>query len=108
LLLLRLSVAVHLFVDGRSALPGLPWLVPGLIAVALLLSFGVMTPLAAAFCGMLELAGFPVTGGSSDAVFAIANAAALALLGPGAYSVDARLFGRRIVKIGFDQDPHDC
>jgi hypothetical protein len=30
------------------------------------------------------------------AIVAIANASALALLGPGAYSIDCRLFGRRV------------
>jgi hypothetical protein len=32
-------------------------------------------------------------------IFCAFNAAALALLGPGAYSVDARLFGRRVTVV---------
>ena len=31
----------------------------------------------------------------------------LALLGPGAYSADARLFGRRVVRFGDKPDSHD-
>ena len=37
-------------------------------------------------------------------VFPIIDAAALALLGPGAYSVDARLFGRRVTVIAPRKD----
>jgi hypothetical protein len=60
-----------------------------------------MTPLLASFCGMLELAGFLATGatGGPTLALAITNAAAIALLGPGGYSVDARIFGRRIVSV---------
>jgi hypothetical protein len=109
LLLLRLSVAAQLFVGGRLALPGLPWLLPCLIAVTVLLCFGVMTPLLAAFCGMLELAGFLATGAISGSTVALAitNAAALALLGPGGYSVDACLFGRRIISLRSRHDQHN-
>jgi hypothetical protein len=32
-------------------------------------------------------------------IFSIVNTAALAVLGPGAYSLDARIFGRRIVSL---------
>ena len=34
------------------------------------------------------------------------NAAALALIGPGAYSVDARLFGRRVVHLPAGNSRH--
>jgi len=37
-------------------------------------------------------------------VFMILDAAALALLGPGAYSVDARLFGRRVTIVASRTD----
>jgi hypothetical protein len=65
------------------------------------LSVGFLTPylsvIALVLAGANLLAGF-----NSDNlvyVFAICDAAALALLGPGAYSVDARLFGRRVTVV---------
>jgi hypothetical protein len=33
-------------------------------------------------------------------------AVALALLGPGAYSLDAKMFGRRLIEFGPDVDRH--
>jgi len=38
-------------------------------------------------------------------LFLVANAAAIALLGPGAYSLDARLFGRREIIIPRESHP---
>jgi hypothetical protein len=92
LLLLRLSVAFGLFFDPRWA---------GTLALALLyggvaavLALGLLTPLAAAAAALLVL-----SGGGIDVLsgLLLANALSLGLIGPGAYAVDARLFGRRIV-----------
>ena len=64
-------------------------------AIALVLAgcvlAGFLTPLAAIGAAAVSLFG--------SAPYAFAIAAALALLGPGAFSVDARLFGRREIVI---------
>jgi uncharacterized membrane protein YphA (DoxX/SURF4 family) len=39
------------------------------------------------------------------AVLVVADAVAIALLGPGAYSLDARLFGRREIFISHESHP---
>lgn len=64
-----------------------------LLAAALLLA-GFMTPLASAVAVAISLLGVMP---SMTYVFAIALA--IVLLGPGAFSVDARLFGRRVIVI---------
>lgn len=82
LAIVRISVALAVLfqADGLLALP-----------LVLLLVVGFMTP-AAAIATL-------VTALFLDAPYVAAIAAALALLGPGAYSVDARLFGRREIVI---------
>jgi hypothetical protein len=73
-----------------------PLVFGGLALVALALYLGLATPLAAVLTCLFQLAGLlagdqPTVGIGAS----ILNSAALALLGPGAYSMDARLFGRR-------------
>jgi hypothetical protein len=63
------------------------------------LALGLLTPLIALLAGIVEVA-LLVTGASSVVVAVLLgplDAAVLLLLGPGAYSLDARLFGRRVV-----------
>ena len=101
LLLLRLSVAAMLFIEptGRWLWPAPTWLlIAGVIAV-IAVSVGFLTPLFALVCGLLKVCAL-----SSAAqivaplvILALLLAAALAMLGPGAYSLDARMFGRRVV-----------
>ncbi len=75
------------------------------------LLIGFLTPLAALLAGLVGLGltlswlspfspnGF---GGSPATIFLIVMAAAVLLLGPGAYSLDARWFGRREIVIPRD------
>ena len=112
LLLVRIALSVML-VEGvwRPLLRlGSPWflLAPGVLAVALWIGF--MTPVVTVLCVLLVVATFLATGGGLEAVHvcALLDAVALTLLGPGGYSIDARLFGRRQVVLppsrGVDDD----
>ena len=74
---------------------------------ALLLS-GFLTPVAGVLVGLgifgIALGWFPAAArnlfdASLPAVFAVIMSAAIVFLGPGAFSVDARLFGRREIII---------
>lgn len=102
LLLLRLSVAVALLLDDyahRGALPG--WIHAAAILISLVVSVGYLTPIAAAAALLHHALVWLAIGSGADAVAVTIvlslDALALALLGPGAYSVDSRRFGRRLV-----------
>ncbi len=97
LLFLRFAVALSLRLAPsgdslRHALLGL---------LALGLSLGIMTPVFAAVCCLLQVYELIVMGGATlpDAGIQILAAGALVLLGPGAHSLDARLFGRRVITL---------
>lgn len=97
LLLLRLAAGVFLIMRSRPFFDG-TWaaVTIGSIAVvsAVLLAAGFLTPVA----GVLGVATALLGDGAAWAGLAV-DAAALVLIGPGAYSVDARLFGRREIVI---------
>jgi hypothetical protein len=100
LLLLRFSVAIALLAEGyahRQALPGWAHGAAGLMAISLFA--GYLTPIAAALGLLLHVLIWARLGNSSTALTVVVSLeiAALALLGPGGYSVDAHRFGRRIV-----------
>ena len=101
ILLLRLAQAVWSILDVRLY----PWGSAGGVALATmcaqllssgLLSVGLWTPVAGVLVAVLELC-LMIAGSSIDrcpATLAVIGLS-LAMLGPGAWSIDARLFGRR-------------
>jgi hypothetical protein len=102
LLLLRLSVAVALLLHAYAYRDALPvWFHATVILISLVVSVGYLTPVAAATalaCHMLM--GLQLGAGVDAVALALVpsiDALALALLGPGAYSIDSRRFGRRVV-----------
>ena len=98
LLLLRASVAIAVVVSSqRQDLPG--WLQATAILVAVGLLAGCLTPILAVIA--LVVQGFIWSALGLDtmawATVVSLDAIALSLVGPGAYSIDAYLFGRRVV-----------
>ena len=114
-MILRASLGVTLVAHGCACLWGwhdlglLAW-VAGAVAIAsgLALVIGYLTPLASVLAGLIIIATMlswfgshfsPVFESRVAMDLATSMAVALVCLGPGAFSVDARLFGRREIII---------
>ena len=97
LLLLRMAVGLQLLMEGRcsGAMPW--WLALAELMLVLTLAAGVLTPVAALLAASYQVACLLHADWPHAAALMIATvtAIALVLLGAGAYSVDARIFGRR-------------
>ena len=103
LLLLRTFAGAQLAADAVVALsePNL-FLAVVLVACALAIVAGITTPIAALLAALIETTGLSTHSiqATLHSVAPIVIGVALALLGPGAFSIDARLFGRRLVEFG--------
>lgn len=107
LFVLRVAVALQLMIEGGCGGVTPWWLAAPELALALALAAGVLTPVAALlstglYAACLLHADWPH---AARLVLAAMTAIALVLLGAGAYSVDARLFGRR--RLVVPPDPLD-
>ena len=105
LLLLRLAAAIPMMIGGTPELGGVPhsWLHSAqflAIGVGILLLAGLWTPIAGALETIIELWSILSQGGEASTHYLLAALAlSLVMLGPGAWSVDARLFGRKRIDI---------
>jgi uncharacterized membrane protein YphA (DoxX/SURF4 family) len=103
LFILRVSIAVSLLVDGTAhwALTNSFWAAALFVLPAGLLCLGFLTPYCAGAGLILQLIILAAFHGPDTLHLSLSmvNCGVLAVLGPGAYSIDARLFGRRIVSV---------
>ena len=100
MLALRASVAFALLIDNFERGPELSgWLKGAGVLLAIALWAGYLTPVVAIVALMLHVLLWFNLGFTSLflASIVLVDALVLALLGPGAYSVDSYLFGRRVV-----------
>ena len=102
LVLLRIVVALQLLSASCAADGRLPaWaVVPGLVGAALL-CLGVLTPAVATLWLLAAACSLPDGrwAQAMPAAITMCSRLALAVLGPGAYSLDGRFFGRRLVAL---------
>lgn len=106
LLFLRIATAAMFALNVTHpflrTFPTLYWAVVSLIAlISLLLCIGFLTPFLAAVACATAVANLVLVDqpGNVVYIFRILIAAALFFLGPGAYSLDARLFGLRVTVV---------
>ena len=105
LLILRAASGATLVLCTAAALGHWPGVLPALLdigtgAIALLLLIGLWTPVAGVLAAVVALWGaYLDSSRAGNCLLLAALGIALALLGPGAFSVDARLFGWKRVEI---------
>jgi uncharacterized membrane protein YphA (DoxX/SURF4 family) len=106
LLLLRIATAAIFVLNVTHRFnfssPAVKWVVVSLIIlISFLLCIGFLTPFLAAVACVTAVANLFWFGEPANVVyiFRILTAAALFFLGPGAYSVDAKLFGLRVTVV---------
>jgi putative oxidoreductase len=105
LLLLRLAAGAPLIIREISEIQRAPQPAPLILAGAAIAGggfvlFGLWTPFAGAAEVFLELwSVFSRTAHYESSILLAALATSLVMLGPGAWSIDARLFGRRRIDI---------
>ena len=105
LLLQRMVTAMFLFCSGLGHLGGTSQF--GLIflhvigvGAGILLLLGLWTPICGTLIGVVELwVAFSSAGGRGIPLMLATSGATLAMIGPGAWSIDARLFGRKHFEI---------
>jgi hypothetical protein len=107
LFLIRVSVGTF-FLVGVSGLGGVssehPVVRAAATCVAACLWLGLLTPYLSAAACLFGLSVVIFGPHDLQPLCLILDSAALALLGPGAYSIDARLFGRRVLVVPPRQD----
>jgi len=110
LLLLRISVATIFLtsIANQSLVSSVPLVCAGVLLISGSLSIGFLTPYLSvvSFVSGVAILLLNPHSYSCVQVALLFNAAALALLGPGAYSVDARLFGLRVTVLRPGKDPN--
>jgi len=76
-----------------------PWKIAALALVSLLLMFGAFTPVASFLSLIFDAICWPAWGGIRSFEFSLQAVVIVALfvLGPGAYSIDSKMFGRRLI-----------
>ena len=104
LLILRLAAAVRLFVCIGAEVTGVShfWhhaLQFAMLSAGVLLLAGLWTPIAGALQAIIQLGAVLSPGNAILHVLPAALGVSLVMLGPGAWSVDARLFGRKRIDI---------
>lgn len=103
LLVLRVCVAATLVADGTDYGGRVTsfWMLCPIVLTSVCLCFGFLTPYCAALSCLMEFRAYAIHAGPDifHVVISVLTSAVLAILGPGGYSIDARIFGRRLLSL---------
>jgi putative oxidoreductase len=100
LLLLRVSVGASILLSAGSTPPRGAWVHACAIVIGILLYVGFLTPIAACLTIPIYLVDTASLKGAPAAVLiSIVQAVSLSILGPGSTSIDAHLYGRRLIDV---------
>jgi uncharacterized membrane protein YphA (DoxX/SURF4 family) len=101
LIILRVCATISLLMItfNREQLMSPSWTFVGMGLLSLLMVIGALTPIASTVSALIEVFYLLHSHGADlgYTLVAIFVTVVLALLGPGAFSVDAKLFGRRLI-----------
>jgi hypothetical protein len=102
LLILRVSVAITILINAaeRWVLATSFWIVVGLGLAALSLFLGLLTPYLSLISVALQMTVLVSGSGNRfQLLTSIVGSGIISVLGPGAYSLDSRIFGRRLLEL---------
>lgn len=102
LLVFRVSIAATLIINASDsrAWTNSSWIVGGFVLAALSLCFGILTPFFSIFSALLQAFILVFIGGNRfQLLTSIVGSGIISVLGPGAYSVDSRIFGRKLLEV---------
>lgn len=108
LLLLRVSVAASILLNVGSGAHRETWILAPALALGIVLGVGFLTPITALLAipvYLIETASLRVA--PAEVLTPMLQAIALSLLGPGSCSIDAYLFGHRVVVLP-EKDDRDA
>ena len=107
LLILRVSVAITIVINAAECWASTlsSWVIVGFVLAALSLCLGLLTPYFSLLSSLLQTGVLLFAGGNRfQFVTSIVGSGIVSVLGPGAYSVDCRLFGRRLLELPTERE----
>jgi hypothetical protein len=107
LLILRVSVAITILINAADCWASTlsSWMIVVFVLAALSLCLGLLTPYFSLLSSLLQTGVLLFAGGNRfQFVTSIVGSGIVSVLGPGAYSVDCRLFGRRLLKLPAERE----
>ena len=108
LLILRVSVAITIVINAAECWASTlsSWVIVGFVLAALSLCLGLLTPYFSLLSSLLQTGVLLFAGGNRfQFVTSIVGSGIVSVLGHGAYSVDCRLFGRRLLEVPPEREP---